>query len=198
MEINNGAIEGLVDISASMSVITISIVRELGIMHLVLRHEIYKMTSVTITTVLGRLDDIPMHVGNVVCSIVFLVVDIDTYDLLLGLDFLMKIRAVVDVEKGTIYVRHGPRVDVEMLPLNVVNIVQYGETHPTSLVEHIKGFDKMFQQLQMEDLLEKGLSWKGRCFSCLNHPNDEGSSYDNIIEFESEIDEEDVQLSLIM
>jgi hypothetical protein len=33
---------------------------------------------------------------------VFLVVDTDTYDLLLGLDFFMKIRAVVDVEKDTI------------------------------------------------------------------------------------------------
>jgi hypothetical protein len=33
---------------------------------------------------------------------VFLVVDIDGYDLLLGLDFLMKIRAVVDVEKNVI------------------------------------------------------------------------------------------------
>ncbi len=47
----------------------------------------------------GGLDDIPMHVGNVVCSMVFLVVDIDTYDLLLGLNFLLKIGAMVNVEK---------------------------------------------------------------------------------------------------
>jgi hypothetical protein len=59
---------------------------------------------------------------------VFLVVNIDTYDLLLGLDFLIKIGEVVDVEKGTRHVRHGPGADVEMLILNVVNIVQYGET----------------------------------------------------------------------
>jgi hypothetical protein len=45
---------------------------------------------------------------------VFLVVDIDTYDLLLGLDFLMKIGAMVDVEKNIIQVRHGPRVNVKM------------------------------------------------------------------------------------
>jgi hypothetical protein len=43
----------------------------------------------------------------------------------------------------------------------------------------------------MEDLLEKGLSWKGGCSSRLNHPNDEGSSDDNTIEFGSETDEED-------
>jgi hypothetical protein len=54
---------------------------------------------------------------------VFLVVDTNTYDLLLGLDFLMKIGAVVNVKKGTIQIRHGPRADVEMLPLNVANIV---------------------------------------------------------------------------
>ncbi len=139
-----------------------------------------------------------MRVGNVVCNMVFLVVDIDTYDLLLGLDFLMKIGAMVDVEKNIIQVRHGPRVNVKMFPLNVVNIVHHGETQHTSFVEPIKTLDKMFQQLQVEDLLEKGLSWKGGCLLGSNHHNDEGSSDDNIIEFENEIDEEDAQLSLIM
>jgi hypothetical protein len=85
-----------------------------------------------------------------------------------------------------------------MFPLNVVNIVQHGETQHTSLVEPIKSLDKMFQQLQVEDLLEEGLSWQNKCSSGSNHPNDEGSFDDNITEFESEIDEEDVQLSLIM
>jgi predicted aspartyl protease len=122
VEINNEMIKGLVDISASMSIMATSIVRKLGIMHLVLEHETYKTTSGTITTALGRLDDIPVCVGNVVCNMVFLVVDINTYDLFLGLDFLMKIGAVVGVEKGTIHVRHGPGANVEMLPLNVVNI----------------------------------------------------------------------------
>jgi len=123
VEINNGVVEGLVDIGASMSVMATNVVRELGIMHLVSGHEIYKTTSRIITTTLGRLDDILMCVGNVVCNMVFLVVDTNTYDFLLGLDFLIKIGAVVDVEKGTIQVRHGLGADVEMLPLNVVNIV---------------------------------------------------------------------------
>jgi hypothetical protein len=65
-------------------------------------------------------------------------------------------------------------------------------------MEPIKSFDKMFQQLKVEDLLEKGLSWKGGCSSSSNHPNDEGSSNDNMTEFESEIDEGDVQFNLIM
>jgi hypothetical protein len=63
---------------------------------------LYKITLGIVTIALGRLDDIHVRVGNVVCNMVFLVVDTDTYDLLLGLDFFMKIRAVVDVEKDTI------------------------------------------------------------------------------------------------
>jgi hypothetical protein len=50
----------------------------------------------------------------------------------------------------------------------------------------------------MEDLLEKGLFWKGRCSSSPNHLNDEGSSNDNITKFGSEVDEENAQVSLIM
>ncbi len=159
---------------------------------MVLEHETYKTTSGTITTALGRLDDIPVCVGNVVCNMVFLVVDINTYDLFLGLDFLMKIGAVVGVEKGTIHVRHGPGANVEMLPLNVVNIVQHGETQHAFFVGPINSLGKMFQKFKVKDLLEKGLSWKGGCSPCLNHLNNEGSSNDNTIEFGSEIDEEDV------
>jgi len=54
----------------------------------------------------------------------FMVVDTDGYDVLLGLDFLMKIGAVVDVERGLIQVRHGPRTNVKVLPLTVVNLLQ--------------------------------------------------------------------------
>jgi hypothetical protein len=92
-------IKGLVDTGASMSVIATDIVQELRIMHLVSVHETYKTTFGSVTTTLGRPNDIPMHVSNVVCSMVFLVVDTDTYDLLLGLDFLMKIGTMVNVEK---------------------------------------------------------------------------------------------------
>jgi hypothetical protein len=54
----------------------------------------------------------------------FMVVDIDSYDVLLGLDFLMKIGAIVDVEHGLIQVRRGPGTNVEVLPLTVVNLLQ--------------------------------------------------------------------------
>jgi hypothetical protein len=54
---------------------------------------------------------------------VFLIVDTNNYGVMLGLDFFMKIRAIVDVEKGVIHVRNRPRMVVELLPLIVVNML---------------------------------------------------------------------------
>jgi predicted aspartyl protease len=45
VEINQAMIEGLVDTGASMSIMAASVVRELGIMHMVVGHETYKTTS---------------------------------------------------------------------------------------------------------------------------------------------------------
>jgi hypothetical protein len=42
VEINQALFEGLVDISASIFVMVVSVVRELGIMHMVSGHETYK------------------------------------------------------------------------------------------------------------------------------------------------------------
>jgi len=56
-----------------------------------------------------------------------LVVDTNSYDLLLGLDFLIKIRIVNDVEKGVIQVHSEPRMEVEIPPLNVMNMLQVVE-----------------------------------------------------------------------
>jgi len=73
---------------------------------------------------LGRVDEIQVKIGGIQCAMTFMVVDTDGYDVLLGLDFLMKIGAVVDVERGPIQVRHGPGTNVEVLPLTVVNLLQ--------------------------------------------------------------------------
>jgi hypothetical protein len=51
---------------------------------------------------------------------VFLVVDIDNYDLLFGLDFFIKIETIVDVEKGIIKICNGLGMEMEVLPLNML------------------------------------------------------------------------------
>jgi predicted aspartyl protease len=124
VEINNYIVEGLVDTGASMSVMAAVVVRELGMMHLVTGSETYKTASGVITQALGRIDEVPVKVGGVQCSMTFMVVDTDSYDVLLGLDFLIKIGAIVDVERGLIQVRHGPGANVEVLPLTMVNLLQ--------------------------------------------------------------------------
>jgi predicted aspartyl protease len=124
VEINDCIIEGLVDTGASMSILAAAVVKELGIMHLVTGNESYKTASGVVTRALGRVDEVQVKIGGVQCAMTFMVMDTDGYDVLLGLDFLMKIGAVVDVEQGLIQVRHGLGTHVEVLPLTVVNLLQ--------------------------------------------------------------------------
>ncbi len=124
VEINGYLIEGLVDTGASMSVMAAAVVREMGMMHLVSGSETYKIASGMVTQAMGRIDEMSVKTRGVQCAMTFMIVDTDNYDMLLGLDFLIKIGAIVDVERGLIQVRHGPGLDVEVLPLTVVNMLQ--------------------------------------------------------------------------
>jgi predicted aspartyl protease len=99
VEINSYLVEGLMDTRASMSVMAVTVVRELGLMHLVSGSETYKTTLGTLTQALGQIDEIPIKVGGVQCNMTFMVVDTNSYDVLLGLDLLIKIGAIVDVEQ---------------------------------------------------------------------------------------------------
>jgi hypothetical protein len=136
MEVNNYLVEGLVDTRASMSVMAAAVVRELGLMHLVSGSETYKTTSGAITQALGRIDQVSIKVGGVQCTMTFMVVDTDNYDVLLGLDLLIKIGAIVDVEQGLIQVRRGPGPDVEVLPLTMVNMLQRSNSE-TIVRDHV-------------------------------------------------------------
>ncbi len=102
VEVSNCVVEGLIDTGASMSVLAATVVRKLGMMHLVTGNESYKTGSRVITRALGQVDEIQVKIGGIQCAMTFMVVDTDGYDVLLGLDFLMKIRAVVDVERSLI------------------------------------------------------------------------------------------------
>jgi hypothetical protein len=124
VEMNGYLIKGLVDTGTSTSVMAVVVVREMGVMHLVSGSETYKTASGIVTQAMGRIDEVSVKTGGVQCLMTFMVVDTDSYDVLLGLDFPIKIGAIVDVERGLIQVRHGPGADVEVLPLTVVNMLQ--------------------------------------------------------------------------
>jgi hypothetical protein len=72
---------------------------------------------------MGRINEVLVKVGDVQCNMTFMVVDTDSYDILLGLDFLIKINVIVDVEKGLIQVQNGLRTNVHMLSLIMVNML---------------------------------------------------------------------------
>jgi predicted aspartyl protease len=101
--INNYIVEGLVDFGVSMFMLAIVVVRELGIMHLVMGSESYKITLSVVTQVFGIIEGLPVWIGETNCNMVLMVVDMDSYNVLLGLDFLIKIGTVhVDIERGLI------------------------------------------------------------------------------------------------
>ncbi len=81
-----------------MFVMAVAIIRELGIMHLVIRFETYKTTSGVVTQILGRINEVPIKVGGMQCTMTFMVVGTNSYDVLFGLDFLIKIGEIMDVE----------------------------------------------------------------------------------------------------
>jgi hypothetical protein len=83
---------------------------------------------------------------------IFLVVDTNSYDLFFGLDFLIKIEAVINVEKGVIQVCNGPRMEMEVVPLNVMNMLQVFERfqeEKCNIQEEL--FNKEMGQLQIND-----------------------------------------------
>jgi hypothetical protein len=86
----------------------------------------------------------------------FMVVDTDSYDVLLGLDLLIKIGTIVDVEQGLIQVRRGPGSDVEVLPLTMANMLQKlnSEVIPADVdaLQHTPGnLDALFRKSSLHD-----------------------------------------------
>jgi hypothetical protein len=54
---------------------------------------------------LGRINEMHAKVGEIQCLMMFMVVDTNNYNLLLGLGFFIKIGTVINVEKGMIQLR---------------------------------------------------------------------------------------------
>ncbi len=98
VHVGNHLIEGLVDTSASMLLMVKGVVQKLGIMHLVIGSKSYKITFDITTQALGRINEIVVIVGKIQCPMTSMVINTNIYDILLGLDFLIKIGVVVDVE----------------------------------------------------------------------------------------------------
>jgi predicted aspartyl protease len=194
VEVNQCLIEGLVDTGASMSVMAAAVFRELGLMHLVSGSETYKTTSGAITQALGRISEVPIKVGGVQCRMTFMVVDTDSYDILLGLDLLIKIGAIVDVEQGLIQVRRGPGADVEVLPLTMVNFMQRsdsatGDCNNDCTGKHTSGESEAMDEasyLSQQSISEQIAELESESDSSSSEDSDEGNQAVGTTEEESE------------
>jgi hypothetical protein len=72
---------------------------------------------------MSRVENLLVRVGGTKCFMTFMVLETDGYNLLMGLNFLMKIGAVVDVEKGLIQITNSPGLDVQVLSPNTIHVV---------------------------------------------------------------------------
>jgi len=72
---------------------------------------------------MGRVENLLVKVVGIKYFMTFMIINIDEYNLLMGLDFLMKIRAIVDVERGLIQIKNIPGLDVQVLPLNIIDVL---------------------------------------------------------------------------
>jgi hypothetical protein len=72
---------------------------------------------------MNRVENLPVKVGGTKCFMMFMVLDSNEYNLLMGLDFLMKIGDVVGVGKCLIQIKNGLGIDVQILPRNTINVV---------------------------------------------------------------------------
>jgi hypothetical protein len=70
-----------------------------------------------------------------------MVVDTNGYDVMLGLDILIKIGAIVDIKRQIIQVHYGSSSDVQMLPLIMIYMLQWIN----------KNLGSKFQELQIQD-----------------------------------------------
>jgi len=72
---------------------------------------------------MSRVENLLVRVAGTKCFMTFMVLDIDGYNLLMGLNFLMKIGSVVDVERGLIQITNSPGLDFQVLSPNTINVV---------------------------------------------------------------------------
>jgi len=61
---------------------------------------------------MGKIESTPIQIGNMSCNVFFMVVNTYNYDVLMGLNFLIKIGVVVDMECILIQIKQGLRANV--------------------------------------------------------------------------------------
>jgi hypothetical protein len=104
VEIGEYQVDILINNGMSMSIILLRMVHTFGMMHLVVRTKNQKMTLGTMMNTMGINENLFTKVpGEITCFITIMMMDKNGYHLPMGLDFLMKIGVVIDMEKEVVY-----------------------------------------------------------------------------------------------
>jgi hypothetical protein len=80
IEINSHLVEGLVDIVTSMFVMFANVVREIGIMYLIVGSKPYKTAYGVVIQAFGRINELHVKVGDIQCLMTFMIMYINNYD----------------------------------------------------------------------------------------------------------------------
>lgn len=104
VEIGEYQVDILVDNGMSMSIILVRMIHTFEMTHLVVRTKNYKMTLGTMMNAMGIHKKLFINMlREITCFITIMVMDKNGYHLPMGLDFLMKIGVVIDMEKEVVY-----------------------------------------------------------------------------------------------
>jgi len=102
-----------------------STIQELGLMHLVVGLENYKTTLYIVMQAMGRVKILLAKVGGIKCFTTYMVVDMHSYNILMGSSFFVKIGVILDVKRGLIQVINGIGLDIQVLSLNTINMINF-------------------------------------------------------------------------
>jgi hypothetical protein len=73
--------------------------------------------------VVGRVENLLAKVGGIKCFTTYMVVDMHSYNILMGSSFFVKIGVILDVKRGLIQVINGIGLDIQVLSLNTINMI---------------------------------------------------------------------------
>merc|ERR1712137_293539 len=115
-EIGNRVVEMMVDTGAQSSVISVPLMRTLGLDHLLNRQYQGVAAGVGRARILGRCENVPVKIGHVEFRLFFLVLDISESMLILGIDQMKRFKCMIDLESNKLIFGGRDGVEVEFLP----------------------------------------------------------------------------------
>ena len=103
----------ILDTGASQSAVTIDVLRRMGLMKCIdkSRKSIYYNADGRKSTSLGHLISFPVTIGHLTTKVNFSVTDAMSYDVLLGMDFLVAIGAIINLRSSEVHYDLGDDLD---------------------------------------------------------------------------------------